>query len=76
MQNINHLTIIDSAYHVDFSNGEIKGKSIFNSVKYLKDLPNIFEDNQAFLSLDGDKISKGGRFNEEIQSHSGPAGWK
>ena len=56
MKNNNHLSIINSAYHVDFKNGDIKGQSVINSVKYLKDLPNIFEDNQAFLSLNKNKI--------------------
>ncbi|RLD83034.1 MAG: glucose-6-phosphate isomerase [Bacteroidetes bacterium] len=56
MENINHLSIIDSTYNVDLLNGEIKGGSEINSVKYLKDLPNIFEDKQTFVSLDGDKI--------------------
>ncbi len=56
MKNNNHLSIINPAYNVDFSNGLIQGESVINSVKYLKDLTNIFEDEQAFLSSDKDKI--------------------
>jgi len=56
MKNTDHLTIIDSSFNVDYSNGEIKGKSIINAKKYLKDLPNIFGDGEAFSKMDEDYL--------------------
>jgi glucose-6-phosphate isomerase len=56
MKNTDHLTIIDSSFNVDYSNGEIKGKSIINAKKYLKDLPNIFGDGEAFSKMDEDLL--------------------
>jgi glucose-6-phosphate isomerase len=56
MKNINHLSIIDSKFNVDYSNGEIKGKNVINAKKYLKDLPNIFGDEEAFSKIDEDAL--------------------
>ncbi len=51
-----HLSIIDAANNVDFLNGSITGKSVINKTKYLKDLPNIFEDKISFENMDENKI--------------------
>jgi glucose-6-phosphate isomerase len=56
MKNTDHLTIIDSSFNVDYSNGEIKGKNIINAKKHLKDLPNIFGDGEAFSKMDEDLL--------------------
>ncbi|SFZ93556.1 glucose-6-phosphate isomerase [Flaviramulus basaltis] len=56
MNIINHLSIIDTANTIDYSNGEIKGESLINATKYLKELPNIFEDQQSFENTDPNKI--------------------
>ncbi len=51
-----HLEIKEPIYKVDYLNGKITGKDIRNPIKKLKDLPNIFEDDEAFLKLDGEEI--------------------
>ena len=56
MKNIEHLSIIDSTFKVDYSNGEIKGKNVITAKKYLKDLPNIFGDEDAFSKIDKDAL--------------------
>jgi len=56
MKNIDHLTIADSAFSVDYSNGDIKGKNLIQEEKYLKDLPDIFGDEDSFSKIDGDTI--------------------
>ena len=56
MKNTHHLSIVDSAYHIDYSNGEIKGKNVIHIKKYLKDLSNIFGDEEAFSKIDGDAL--------------------
>ena len=56
MKNREHLTIADSAFNVESSNGEIKGKNIINEKKYLKDLPNIFGDDEAFSDMNGETL--------------------
>ena len=56
MNNIDHLSIIDSLFNVDYSDGEIKGKDLINPIKKIKDLHGIFEDEKAFSKLDSDEI--------------------
>jgi len=56
MKNKEHLTIVDSSFNVDYSNGDIKGKNVITAKKYLKDLPNIFGDEEAFSKLDDDTL--------------------
>jgi glucose-6-phosphate isomerase len=56
MKNIDHLSIIDSTFNVDYSNGVIKGKNVNKAKKYLKDLPNIFRHGDAFSKMDGDAL--------------------
>ena len=87
MKNVAHLTIVDSAFHIDLSNGQIKGKNIINAKKYLKDLPNIFEDAAAFSKVDGATLvyevqailpveegHKGGLFYGKTIIHPGKVG--
>jgi len=87
MKKIEHLTIIDSTFNVDYSDGEIKGKNVINAKKYLKDLPNIFEDTAAFSKMDGDTLvyevqailpvdegHKGGLFYGKTIIHPGKVG--
>jgi len=52
---MNHLSIITPTYYTGISNGQLEGKSVINSVKYLKDLIDIFKDEQALSSSDGEK---------------------
>jgi len=56
MNNIDHLSILESQFNIDFSDGEIKGKNLINPIKKIKDLHGIFEDEKAFSKLDSDKI--------------------
>ena len=56
MKNNKHLSIINTPFKVDYSNGNISGKSVINPIKKLKELQNIFEDEQSFSNLDGDEI--------------------
>ncbi len=56
MKNKEHLTIVDSSFNVDYSNGDIKGKNVITAKKYLKDLPNIFGDEEAFSKIDDDTL--------------------
>ena len=56
MNNINHLSIIEATNNVDYDNGQIGGNAVHNYTKYLKDLPNIFEDKDAFSNSDGNKV--------------------
>ena len=51
-----HLEIIEPTLYVDYTNGEITGKDVLNPIKKLKDLPNIFEDKNAFSEIDGEEI--------------------
>lgn len=51
-----HLEIVEPIFKIDFSNGEITGKDVLNPIKKLKDLLNIFEDEEAFLKLDDEEI--------------------
>ena len=87
MKNREHLTIVDSTFNVDYSNGEIKGKNVINAIKYLKDLPNIFKDEAAFSKTDEDEIiykvqailpvdegRKGGLFYGKTIIHPGKVG--
>ena len=48
--------LINPAFDIDYSNGEIKGKNVINSEKRLKDIIDIFEDKQAILDEDINKI--------------------
>ena len=56
MKNCKHLSIINTPFKVDFSNGEIKGKNVLNILNKLKDLPNIFKNGTAFSKLDGKTV--------------------
>lgn len=56
MKKIKHLSITKASINIDYSNGSISGKSVINPIKRLKDLQNIFEDEEAFLSFDAEKI--------------------
>ena len=51
-----HLSIIDAANNVNYLNGKIGGESVINTTKRLKELPNIFEDEEVFLKLNGEEI--------------------
>jgi glucose-6-phosphate isomerase len=51
-----HLTIVDTPFMVDYSNGNISGNSVINPVKKIKDLHNIFEDTNAFSKIDKDTV--------------------
>ncbi len=87
MKNNKHLTIIDTPFKVDYSNGNISGKSVINPVKKIKDLQHIFEDKKAFLKIDKEKIiyevqvirpveegRKGGLFYGKTIIHPGKVG--
>lgn len=52
----NHLSIIEPIFNIDYSNGNISGKNVINPIRRIKDLPNIFEDEDAFSKIDGEKI--------------------
>ena len=56
MRSNKHLTIIDTPFQVDYSNGNIRGKSVINPIKKIKDLQNIFEDRKAFLNTDKETV--------------------
>lgn len=56
MNNINHLSIIDAVNTIDYDNGQISGNAVHNYTKNLRDLPNIFEDKEAFSNSNGNKI--------------------
>lgn len=56
MNNIDHLSILEPQFNIDFSDGEIKGKGLINSIKKIKDLHGIFEDEKTFSKLDRDEI--------------------
>ncbi len=56
MKNNKHLSIINAPFNVDYSNGDIKGKNVLNISNKLKDLPNVFENEAAFLKLNGETI--------------------
>ena len=56
MKKKDHLTTIEPLYTVNYTNGEITGKEVINPIKKLKDLPNIFEDEEVFSKLDGEEI--------------------
>ena len=51
-----HLEILEPIFKVDYSNGEIRGKDVINPIKKLKDIPDIFEDSDAYSKLDGEEI--------------------
>jgi glucose-6-phosphate isomerase len=87
MKNTAHLTIVDSSFNVDYSNGGVKRKDIIHAKKYLKDLPNIFGDEEAFSKIDGDVLIyevqaiqpvteglEGGLFYGKTIIHSGKVG--
>ena len=50
---MNHLSIIKPKYNTGISNGQLEGRAVINSVKYLKELAGIFKDEQAFTISDG-----------------------
>ncbi len=56
MNKLKNIQITNPIYNVDYLNGNIKGKSIIKSIKRLKDLAGIFEDNNAFLKLKQEEI--------------------
>lgn len=83
----NHSTIIDAAFNVDYTNGDIKGKTVLNAVKRLKDVSTIFEDSKALLSKDENELvyevqailpveegTEGGLFYGKTSIHPGKVG--
>lgn len=56
IKNNKHLSILNAAFKVDYSNGNISGKDVINPIKKLKDVSTIFEDTNAFSKLNGEEI--------------------
>ena len=56
MNNIDHLSILEPQFNIDFSDGDIKGKGLINPIKKIEDLHGIFEDENAFSMLNSDEI--------------------
>jgi glucose-6-phosphate isomerase len=56
MRNTGNNSIREPAFMIDHTNGNIEGKPVSESIIFLKDLFDVFEDKQAFYNLDADRI--------------------
>jgi len=56
MRNTGNNSIKEPVYKIDHTNGNIEGKLVLESVIYLKNLFDVFEDKQAFFDLDTERI--------------------